>query len=355
MPFKLVIEQSKSSSTSSKSNQIETPKSTSNEKQKLPNGYEFIQVLGSGAFGQVIKALDKKNNKLVAIKLQRFPEHDKIFQKEIENLKKVANDCKNLVCIVDSGYFYKKHYIVMEFISGKSLTEYAKQEKNNVILLESIYKQLILAVKKLHSFGMAHMDIKSDNIIIDSNGDLHLVDLGLSCFIDGKCVGGTKKYISPDLGFDDFTVKGRQQDDMWAIGYSLAKVLNFEYYARQVYKDIENNHKTTISIPEIKSEYLKQILKLLSPIKDRVKIFKKLSYTPKVFTFSKSHIEMEEKRQENRMRTFRERNRQHQPKQLSELQEKMDNFKQRNRQEPKRLSEIQRRIRNFKTKIENNI
>jgi hypothetical protein len=77
-----------SSSYSSSSSAPITPTS----KPRIPNRYEFIQILGQGAFGQVVKAIDKETNKLVAIKLQRFEDGDKIFQKEITNLKKLQTN-----------------------------------------------------------------------------------------------------------------------------------------------------------------------------------------------------------------------------------------------------------------------
>lgn len=258
-----------SSSYSSSSSAPITPTS----KPRIPNRYEFIQILGQGAFGQVVKAIDKETNKLVAIKLQRFEDGDKIFQKEITNLKKIADKCDNLVCIIDSGLFYKKHYIVMDFIAGDTLTKYAEK---NPKLIENTIKQLVFATKKLHKAGFAHMDIKPDNIMIDSNGKLYLVDLGLSCFTDSQCQGGTKKFLAPDLGFDDFSVKGRQQADVWAIGYSVARIMDKEEYAEKVSNTLERGVESDMPVPKMESKYLSQAIQLLLPIKQRMKIFKQM-------------------------------------------------------------------------------
>lgn len=105
---------------SSVSSKESTEPITPTSKPRLPNRYDFVQVLCQGAFGQVVKAIDKKTNQIVAIKLQRFKNGTSMFEKEIENLKKISNECDNLVCIIDSGLFYKKYYIVMEFISGNT-------------------------------------------------------------------------------------------------------------------------------------------------------------------------------------------------------------------------------------------
>lgn len=266
-----------------------TKKSSSDKKPestetRLPQRYKFIELLGEGAFGQVIKAIDKETDNVVAIKLQKLDNGDKIFEKEIKNLERISNICENLVCIIDSGLFYKKYYIVMNYISGKTLSEYAKtllqspkNTKNTILLIENVFKQLVKVTKKLHKAGFAHMDIKPANIIIDSNNILYLVDLGLSCFIDSECRGGSMKYLSPDLASNDFSIKGRQEADVWAIGYTLAKILEEEDYAEEVSKDIKQNMEPDVKPPKMKTNYLENILKLLSPKKERMKIFKNLN------------------------------------------------------------------------------
>lgn len=272
MKFKLSLNipsVEESSMEQNNSRKIETPSSSN---LRLPSGYRFVKVLGSGAFGQVVKAIDEKDGTIVAIKLQRFSEHSRIFKKEIANLKKIADSCDNLVCIRDSGLFYKKHYIVMDFIPGQTLTEYA--EKNNN--LELIFKELIKSLKKLHSKGFAHMDVKPDNIIISENSKVYLVDLGISCF-DNKCIGGTKKFLPPDLSFGDISVKERQRADVWAIGLSFARSIGQSDYAKKVTEQILNDLPTSDIPKNLKiSPYLKKVLRLLDVSKKRMTIFKQL-------------------------------------------------------------------------------
>ncbi len=259
-----------SSDSSSKSSYY-TPSSV----KKLPEGYELIKELGQGAFGSVVKAYDKKREKFVAIKLQKFEEHDKVFKKEIENLKKISNDCENLVCIIDYGLFYKKHYIVMDFIDGMRLDKYIEENPNEITYL---FQQLVKATKKLHSKGFAHMDIKPENIMVDSNSKLHLVDLGLACFDNNEvCEGGTKKYLAPDMAFGDYSVKERQKADVWAIGLSLAKILKEEKYAKKRFELIQKDEDVSLIIVEQNYEKsLQKVLELLSPKKERMKLFKTL-------------------------------------------------------------------------------
>lgn len=273
MKLKLFIEKSDSNSSKSKSKINFNNGSPLSVNPRLPKNYEFIEILGQGAFGQVIKARDTINNKIVAIKLQRFDGQSNIFEKEIINLKKLSNDCDNLVCIRDSGKFYNKYYIVMDFIQGQTLSKYLS---NNKTKIEQIFKQLVSVLKKLHSKKFAHMDIKPDNIMVDKNGKVYIVDLGISCF-DNNCVGGTKKFLPPDLSFSDISVRERQSADVWALVMSLASVLNLNNLSDKIYSDILNNKQPKKLPSNLKiSEYLKNILGMLSVSKKRMAIFKKL-------------------------------------------------------------------------------
>jgi serine/threonine protein kinase len=270
MNLKLSVEPSESS----KSNITLSPIKSAIEKgiPKLPKNYQFIEILGQGAFGQVIKALDTRTDTIVAIKLQRFLEQSNIFEKEIINLKKLADDCDNLACIRESGLFYKKYYIVMDFIQGQTLSKYLEKNKSKI---ESTFRQIIKTLKKLHSKKFAHMDIKPDNIMVDNNGKVFIVDMGISCF-DDKCIGGTNKFLPPDLSFDDISVRERQSADVWAVGKTLARILDVDYVSTDIFKAIVNG-ETPPPLPKLKiSEYLVKVLGLLSVSKTRMSVFRKL-------------------------------------------------------------------------------
>ena len=252
---------------SKQSKQPKQSKQSKQSKQDFPDGYEYIETLGAGAFGKVVKAIDKKTNKLVAIKLQTWEEDTNIFLKEIENLRKISNKCENLVCIIDSGIYTKgKYYIVMNYIDGQSLDIYVN--KNPTFLLNA-FKQLTAAVLKLHKAGIAHNDIKPDNIMVDSKGKLYLVDLGLSCFRDSECIGGTAGFIAPDLDPNDYSVKGRQASDIWAIGYTFAYIMKKQNYADEVWRYINEKIHAKSTNPLF-------LLDLLAPVEKRMKVFKKL-------------------------------------------------------------------------------
>lgn len=236
----------------------------------VPIGYRFIKLLGAGSFGYVVKAMDLQRDELVAIKIQKNVKDFDIFESEIENLKKISNDCDNLVCIKDYGIYNGNIYIVMDFIEGDNLRKFVEKYKTNVFvlhrMLEKLFKQLIKAVKKLHSKNMAHMDIKPENIMVDKNEKLFLVDLGLAC-ISEPCIGGTKKYMPPDIPFVA-SVKDRQSADVWSLAASLAVLLDEEDLLKKRRKYYEDQFQI-LKMPM----YLQLILSMLVEDKKRMKIF----------------------------------------------------------------------------------
>ena len=276
MKLKLNISKSKSDST----NIIKTPTlmlaplvPKSPVHMSLPLRYKYIEILGQGAYGLVVKAMDTQSGNVVAIKLQKH-DKNKEFEKEIENLKWVSDKCKNLVCILDHGTHYGKLYIVMEFIKGMDMDKYIHKNHGNKII-ESLFKQLISAVKLLHSHGLAHMDIKPANVMVDTMGSVRLVDLGLSCFQE-PCVGGTTKYIPPDV-FGNPSVSERKRADMWAVGGSLAAVLGRNDILISRTNELLAGSKMLPLPTNLKiTPYLTRILGLLTESKKRAGIFKTL-------------------------------------------------------------------------------
>jgi serine/threonine protein kinase len=117
--------------------------------------------------------------------------------------------------------------ILLEKINGITLTQYLKKWK--IFNKESISKQLIQIIYFLHSCNpsIIYRDLKPDNILIDTNGNVKLVDFGLSRFIEKpieptKMTGGTGtlRYMAPEI------VKNLNYDTRADI-YSLGIVLMY--------------------------------------------------------------------------------------------------------------------------------
>jgi serine/threonine protein kinase len=188
---------------------------------KLPDNYKFVKKLGEGTCGTVIHAIDLISKTHVAIKIQTKNAVNIDFEEEINNLNKIKDFCNGFVCIKDSGYINGRLYIVMNLINGKNLTNWAKKKKRHQLI--GIFNQLIHLTNTLHKHGIAHLDIKPDNVMVDSKGTVFLVDLGLMCFKKRCSDNGSPFFMPEDIGN---SLKDRMVGDIYAIGLSLVLLLD---------------------------------------------------------------------------------------------------------------------------------
>ena len=149
--------------------------------------YELKGDLGKGKFGQVRLAVHKKTGKEVAIKLIKKKDMKlrelELQKREIEVLKMCQHP--NIIRLLDVFENPEQIYIVLEYLKGGDLFTYL--DKRDFKITEdrarSIAHQIAASLYYLHNFGIAHRDLKLENILMCDNSDeteLKLVDFGLS-------------------------------------------------------------------------------------------------------------------------------------------------------------------------------
>jgi serine/threonine protein kinase len=179
--------------------------------------------LGEGAFGEVYEGTNKIYNHKVAIKIQKYKDssNDSIFKKEIQNLKNFVSECQDFICLEGWGLWNHKIFIAMKYINGITLTEYINQQDidDKIFGFYYIAKQLIDDVQIIHNKGYAHMDIKPDNILINSiTLDIKIVDFGLLCNTNNCSNAGTPIYMSYS---HNNTLNQRQKMDWYSLALTL--------------------------------------------------------------------------------------------------------------------------------------
>ena len=213
--------------------------------------YDIIKELGRGAFGKVVLGVNKNTGKKVAIKIQLNDGNGDLFEKEIDMLKKISKYCDNLICIREHGKIENNmHYIVMDYATGMSLSDYVTEYDLQIPHIIKIIEQLIEATQMLHQNGISHSDIKPDNIQIDPL-TLHvkLLDLGLACDNVEYCGGGGTSIFMPDNFSRD--LKGRQSTDVWAIATVLLFMIAGPSNENKVYEILESKDVRKIILRQV--------------------------------------------------------------------------------------------------------
>ncbi len=175
--------------------------------------YTILEEIGSGGMSVVYKAIDYILNREVAIKeltisQKPFPEDviddvTKRFIKEAQVIAMLRHD--NIIKVFDVVEENNKHYMIMEFIEGKTLDKIISDNKILPILEAiNIISEICLALDYIHSNNIIHRDIKPSNIIVNSERRVKLMDFGV---IRDKSVGtltptgsivGTMAYTAPE-------------------------------------------------------------------------------------------------------------------------------------------------------------
>ena len=198
------------------------------------SSYQIIENIGNGAFGKVVKAINKKNQEIVAVKILNINKS----KSKYENIKTEANIMKdlnhiNIVKYLDYFESGNNIYIVMEYLDGGTLKQYIENNKDNINenIARIIIKQILNALSYLHyTCNICHRDVKPDNIMFSIKDDINsvkLLDFGLSTDnFESKnylinC--GTLSYMAPEQISNNTYSKAV---DIWSVGIILYMMLN---------------------------------------------------------------------------------------------------------------------------------
>lgn len=199
----------------------------------LAGRYELIEKIGEGGMAVVYKGKDRLLNRYVAIKILR-PEFTKDEQ-FIESFKRESQASArlshaNIVGVYDVGKEGNIHFIVMELIDGKVLSEVIKEKgRSEYKEAISIIRQVASALSLAHKNQIIHRDIKPHNILITSTGVAKLADFGIAKAVSAATiVGGNNKIMGSVHYFSPEQARGAYVDersDIYSLGIVLYEML----------------------------------------------------------------------------------------------------------------------------------
>jgi len=211
---------------------IETAKEELTTGSTFAGRYQIIEELGKGGMGRVYKVLDKETGEKIALKLIK-PEiaSDKKtverFRNELTTARKIRH--KNICGMFDLGREKASYYITMEYIPGQDLKSFIRQSGQLTVgKAISIGKQICEGLAEAHKLGVVHRDLKSNNIMIDKDGNVRIMDFGIAHSLETKGITGegviigTPEYMSPEQ------VEAKETDqrsDIYSLGIILYEMV----------------------------------------------------------------------------------------------------------------------------------
>lgn len=199
----------------------------------LNNRYRVVSQIGEGGMANVYLATDTILNRNVAVKVLRGDlSHDETFVKRFqrEALASTALEHPNLVQVFDVGEEQGYHYIVMEYIEGKTLKQLIRQHGPlSVGEVIDVMEQLVSAVEHAHSRHVIHRDIKPQNVIVRNDGTVKLTDFGIAVaqnaaqLTQTNSIMGSVHYLAPEIARGQAATV---QSDIYSLGILMFELLS---------------------------------------------------------------------------------------------------------------------------------
>ena len=190
--------------------------------------YQVIEELGRGGMGRVFRALDRKLNEEVAIKVIKpeiasDKETIKRFHNELRLARKIAH--RNVGKMYELMEHGGTRFITMEYVPGQDLRGLIRQTgRLTAGKAVSIARQVCEGLDEAHRLGVVHRDLKPSNIMIDREGNARIMDFGIARSLAGKSTTGAGTFIGTPEYMSPEQVEGKDVDNRSDI-YSLGVIL----------------------------------------------------------------------------------------------------------------------------------
>ncbi|CAG4945625.1 unnamed protein product [Parnassius apollo] len=186
--------------------------------------------IGEGSTGFVCSATDTRTRRRVAVKMMnlRKQQRRELLFNEVVIMRDYPH--ANIVEMHASYLVGDELWVVMEYMAGGSLTDIVTRSRMDPEQIATVCKQCLKALSFLHGQGVIHRDIKSDSILLTSDGRVKLSDFGFCAQVSQelpkrKSLVGTPYWMSPEV---ISRLPYGPEVDVWSLGIMLVEMVDGE-------------------------------------------------------------------------------------------------------------------------------
>ena len=166
--------------------------------------YRIVDLLGSGGSSDVYKAYDTRLDRHVALKVFDGTRVTEEFRQRFSHESRSAASLNhpNIATVYEVGEADRSWFIAMEFVDGRTLRDTFKDPACTLRQRLEYLAQAASGVARAHANGLAHCDLKPENIMVTRDGLVKVLDFGLARLAGSEAAGrrfeGTIGYVSPE-------------------------------------------------------------------------------------------------------------------------------------------------------------
>lgn len=198
----------------------------------LDNRYELVEFIGKGGMALVYRAVDHRTGHHVAVKILR-PEFNQDqeflgrFDREATTASKMSHH--NIVNLLDVGVDGDIHFLVMEYVKGRTLKEVIAQKGAlPPAVAAQIGIRILSAMQHAHKNGIIHRDIKPQNILVHADGHIKVGDFGIARVAGSNTISSDDSVMGSVHYFSPEQAKGEAvtfSSDLYSVGVVLYEML----------------------------------------------------------------------------------------------------------------------------------
>ena len=196
--------------------------------------YELQQLIGKGGMAAVYRGYDPRFEREVAVKVFQRDDEDLLrrFIREARLMSSLHHP--HLMPVYDTGQIlmdgFPQYYIVMPYMEGGTLKRRIHRAPLALTTASTCLQELADTLDYIHARGIVHRDIKSSNVLLDTEGRCYLTDFGIARTEEATVVTqtggllGTVDYMAPEL-FEFENYKADARSDLYSLGVLLFEMV----------------------------------------------------------------------------------------------------------------------------------